>query len=278
MSTYFLTWNPKRSIAEEEFEAAIADLKRGRVAKGHWSCGNNRSIVPGDRVFLLRQGSDHPGIVGSGWVTKGSFRARHWDPDKRKQGLKAWYVLFDWDALVVPEKGLPRSRLIRSVLPEALLYVQASGARIGEEFLTRLERRWADHRKARLSSAPLVLGSFSAKEGEPIEYRGYRRARDHRLKRTALDTAEGVCAVCSIDYSKILNGRGVRVLQVHHKRQLSQQDAPRLTHLSDLAVVCANCHALIHMNPKKTLPIRTLTRLLKESLTPAKKRRAYSRS
>ena len=73
----------------------------------------------------------------------------------------------------------------------------------------------------------------------------YVRGRSRQLRDLALENADGVCCVCDVDYSKVLDGNGVRVLQVHHRKQLAASDAPRLTSLKDLAVVCANCHLLV---------------------------------
>jgi predicted HNH restriction endonuclease len=36
------------------------------------------------------------------------------------------------------------------------------------------------------------------------------------------------------------------------------EDAPSLTRIDDLAVVCANCHALIHVDLSKCMSIDTL--------------------
>ena len=59
-----------------------------------------------------------------------------------------------------------------------------------------------------------------------------------------------------------MGGKGVRVLQVHHRKQLANTDRPRLTHLNDLAVLCANCHTLVHINPKRALAVSALHRML----------------
>ncbi len=48
------------------------------------------------------------------------------------------------------------------------------------------------------------------------------------------------------------------MLQVHHKLQLALQDFPILTSPDDLAVVCANCHAIIHSDSKKAMSIEVL--------------------
>jgi predicted HNH restriction endonuclease len=51
-------------------------------------------------------------------------------------------------------------------------------------------------------------------------------------------------------------------LVVHHKQQLKDTDQPRETKLSDLAVVCANCHMMIHADPDQALSILQLQRRL----------------
>jgi predicted HNH restriction endonuclease len=61
----------------------------------------------------------------------------------------------------------------------------------------------------------------------------------------------------------LLDGRGVRVLQAHHRAQLSSRDAPSLTKVSDLAVVCANCHLLLHLDPRRALSVEQLHEMLK---------------
>ena len=39
-------------------------------------------IAKGDRIFLLRQGRDNPGIIGAGHVARGSYLDKHWDPKR----------------------------------------------------------------------------------------------------------------------------------------------------------------------------------------------------
>ena len=210
---------------------------------------------------MLRQRADKPGIVGSGRVTKVSYEADHWDQEK--QGKKAWYVNVKWDSLLLPEECLSRSELLKGILPKTLLDTQASGVIFKlDEDAERLEKRWAAHCRTLHFSAPIPPSSISAWEGNRVEYRAYRRKRDQRLMQAVRQAAKGICAVCEVDYSKILKGNGIRVLQVHHKHQLGQLDTPRLNSPHDLAVVCANCHALIHMDSKKALPIKTLKSML----------------
>lgn len=228
-----------------------------------WSSGNTKHIIVGDRVFLLRQGNNLPGLVGSGWVTKGSFQAPSWEATKRKRGIKAWYVLVEWDEMVLPKDALFRDQLLKGILPDTLLKSASSGVTVKPEFTEKLERLWAKHCKKPLKLSRIVQSGISALEGEPIEHRGYRHKRDQRLRRAALDASHGVCEACTTDFTNVLEGKGVRVLQVHHRRQLSMLDEPKMNKGKDLAVVCANCHALIHLNPKKALTVSALKLLLK---------------
>jgi predicted HNH restriction endonuclease len=129
---------------------------------------------------------------------------------------------------------------------------------VSPDLVAALEKRWAAHCLAAKFSAPILRSTVSALEGDYVESRSYRRKRDQTLRNAALRAANGTCAVCEVDYSKIFNGKGVRVLQVHHNHQLGHLDKPRLNSLDDLSVVCANCHALIHMNTKKALAVKVL--------------------
>jgi hypothetical protein len=53
------------------------------------------------------------------------------------------------------------------------------------------------------------------------------------------------CEVCKFDFSVYMN-LGEEFCEVHHLSPLSKTKAEVHTSLSDLAVVCANCHRMIH--------------------------------
>jgi hypothetical protein len=100
-------------------------------------------------------------------------------------------------------------------------------------------------------------------EGTKTEVLRLTTKRSRRLRDLAFRAANNICSVCDRDFSTVLDGRGVRELQVHHRKQLAARDAPSLTRFSDLVVVCANCHLLIHLDPKKALSVRTLRNMLR---------------
>ena len=87
--------------------------------------------------------------------------------------------------------------------------------------------------------------------------------RDPALRSAALAVADGRCAGCEKNYRRVASGKGEKCLVVHHKKQLKDTDQPVETRVSDLAVVCANCHMMIHVNREKALTIAQLRKLLR---------------
>jgi hypothetical protein len=110
-----------------------------------------------------------------------------------------------------------------------------------------------------------------AVEGIVTESRS--RSRNPALRQAALERAKGRCEACGTDFTQVLDGRGVASLVVHHKRQLATSDQPRETRIDQLAVVCANCHMLIHEDPRKARPVADLAR----DLTADRRRRSRVR-
>lgn len=102
-------------------------------------------------------------------------------------------------------------------------------------------------------------------EGTKTEVVRFTTKRSRRIRDLAFRAANNICSVCDRDFSSVLDGRGVRVLQVHHRKQLASRDAPTVTKLSDLVVVCANCHLLIHLDPKHASPVQTLRKMLRSA-------------
>ena len=129
-----------------------------------------------------------------------------------------------------------------------------------EEDVARIER--ATGGKSKPQSPPRI-GDESDIEGLKIEILSIKTQRSRVLRDIAFAASKNTCAVCGRDFSELLAGRGIRVLQVHHREQLSLRDEPAVTTLDDLVVVCANCHLLLHLDSQKTLSVDELRRLLK---------------
>jgi 5-methylcytosine-specific restriction protein A len=145
MSTYLLTWSPKR-WRWKDLPRRIAEIRKKGSCVTDWSCGNNKSITTGDRVFLLRQGEEPRGIVGAGRAESGSFEEAHWREEKAKAGRTTMYIVVRWETLLNPEKEaiLPREWLNDAALSRVNWNTQISGITIPPGVAEVLVEWWAN--------------------------------------------------------------------------------------------------------------------------------------
>ncbi|MDP9441304.1 MAG: HNH endonuclease [Actinomycetota bacterium] len=108
-------------------------------------------------------------------------------------------------------------------------------------------------------------GEVEAIEGILTESRRRSRSRSPKLRAEKLRRSRGTCEACGTKFRVVAGIDGRRVLTIHHRRQISAYDEPRTTTLDHLAVVCANCHMLIHADPRRALPVEDLAAKLKKA-------------
>ena len=95
-------------------------------------------------------------------------------------------------------------------------------------------------------------------EGKPKLTKHYYRERDPTLRRRKLahmiDNSDGLSCECCNDKAARYRERAKRVFEIHHKIPLASYDGGRITQLHEVAVLCANCHRVIHAtNPPRTV-------------------------
>lgn len=77
------------------------------------------------------------------------------------------------------------------------------------------------------------------------------RERNKKLveqkKRRARKSGRVVCEVCGFDFAQNYSERGKGFIECHHKKPLSDLKPGTETKLSDLALLCSNCHRMIHL-------------------------------
>ena len=137
--TFLITWNP-RVYEWRDLRADIRKLRRAGVLRTGWSCARSKQIRRGDRVFLLRQGVEPRGIVGSGWTTSDWYEGPGW----RRAGVPCNYVDVAFDTLLdaASEPILPREALAHGKLAEMYWDTQVSGIAIPADVARELERVW----------------------------------------------------------------------------------------------------------------------------------------
>ena len=91
----------------------------------------------------------------------------------------------------------------------------------------------------------------SALEGERRLVQHFRLERSRSLveakKKTVLAaTGRLACEICDFEFKARYGPLGDGFCEVHHKQPLAASVSPSVTHLKDLAVVCSNCHRILH--------------------------------
>lgn len=258
MKTYLLTWNPSRwawNVAKEAHETSI-----GKTVTGRWSFGNTKQIQKGDRVFIVRLAVEAIGIVGSGWVTKPPYFDKHWSFEKADKGEQGLFIETEWERLIDSKTNSP---LLLSKLPQGKLgrrtwTPQSFGVRVPDEVAVSLEELWSAHvGKTALVSVTNDAELAAMKGAERMALVRHRR-REQSLREAKVAEARKLgnrrlkCEVpgCGFDFEVVYGELGRDYAQVHHLRPLADRTTPTETKLADLAVVCANCHAMIHRGGK----------------------------
>lgn len=91
---------------------------------------------------------------------------------------------------------------------------------------------------------------FSALEGRLLLGRHRSRERNKGLRKKKIDTVlrqghQLACEACGFDFERVYGDRGRGYIECHHVVPLHEAGEGR-TKLSDLALICANCHRMIH--------------------------------
>lgn len=69
-----------------------------------------------------------------------------------------------------------------------------------------------------------------------------KRVKSKRLR----DTGKLECDVCSFDFAAIYGETGEGFIEAHHRTPVSSLDGTQATREKDLALVCSNCHRMLH--------------------------------
>jgi len=79
---------------------------------------------------------------------------------------------------------------------------------------------------------------------------GLRRRKIESVRRRGEPLA---CAACGFDFERFYGDRGKGYIECHHVIPLHETGERRVS-ISDLALLCSNCHRMIHANPPWPTP------------------------
>ena len=245
MATYLLAWNPNR-WQWDDLADFVDSFNRGEVSIDRWSCGRNKNIAAGDRVWFIRLGEDPRGIFGYGTVVTPSYEDAHWDdPTKTTQ-----YVEYQIDSIVNPETDqiIPRTRLDDPPFDSMHWDTQMSGVSIPDDVAISLHQEWSR----------LVDGDgFTLPEEIPTSHTYFEGAqrlvtinsyeRNSRARAACVAHYGARCVVCGFCFADKYGPNGDGIIHVHHLVPLSEiGESYELDPIEDLRPVCPNCHAMIH--------------------------------
>ncbi len=100
-------------------------------------------------------------------------------------------------------------------------------------------------------------------EGRLLERRHLARERNRALiaKAKALRKGRLRCEVCAFDFKKVYGRHGDGYIEAHHTKPVSELTETSTTRVEDIALVCANCHRMLHRR-RPWLELRDLKQLL----------------
>ena len=189
-------------------------------------------------------------VVGKGRIISGYA----YDPAilRGTPGGELWahYVTVDWEPGFVP------FHCDFDAVQHTIL--ELTGSRLAD--LRKAERAAGRHtaglavRAVKLPEEALP-DDLAALEGQPRRVMVLHRRREHRLRRARIRLAMGLgggqlrCEVpgCGFDFFETYGELGRHFAFVHHVKGLAVRGKPSQTKLKDLAIVCGNCHAMIHL-------------------------------
>ena len=131
-----------------------------------------------------------------------------------------------------------------------------------------LEEIWPDLAGTSDAQDTLVPDvDFIAIEGAPRLVQHLSRERNTELVRAKeaqvlQQTGRLACECCGFDFEEFYGPRGKDFCEVHHLRPLGSAKGQQRTKLDDLAIVCSNCHRVIH-HPKPMLTIKRLAKIVR---------------
>lgn len=85
----------------------------------------------------------------------------------------------------------------------------------------------------------------------------------HRAKRLAFERDPFLrCEVCDFSFREVYGEAGINIIEAHHTVPVATLAAGSRTRVEDIALLCSNCHRMIHSDKEKTLSLSELSELL----------------
>jgi len=218
---------------------------------------HQNEIQVGDRVFIWRskgKSKDPYGLVGFGKIIEAPVSKhnvahpeflgeKYWKVDEVsgvKSGIRLESVRLDL------KSGLVESSLLRKdnelAKMQLLTAQQGTNFKLTSEQFQKIWTLWSgysldfDDQEYETDESKLRTRIHKSRERDPVLV---RKAKENFIKTYGYL----FCESCGFNFKKLY---GFSYAEAHHKKPLSQIVDGEKTKLSDLAILCANCHRAVH--------------------------------
>ena len=193
----------------------------------------------------------HPDVVALSKLLNQFWAARGGGDEKLRNANGVSMKLANFQRLdpVIAESG--RKGLERGGKLEAEIWSEFSGERDRLAATARAIREAINAAPPSAATLDYEDDGVEAVEGALLTRLHRIRERDRKIvarkKAQAADAHGRIrCEACAFDFADAYGPRGTGFIEVHHLRALSTLMAGETTRLSELAVLCANCHRMVH--------------------------------
>jgi predicted HNH restriction endonuclease len=248
------TENPNLGMPMSSLLSMVKRNRSGKTVTEPWRFHNRKDVSTGDRVFLLIQGKLGPAIIGYGQIV-GELA----NSPKREQTIELISIVDPTGKTLASKAELKRIKG-----SDLLWRTQASGVMVPPAIASKLEtlvKRNASslmkERQTDLSSGNL-LNSLDdpqlleeGEEGRLILRKHLAHERNRKLVKSKLSQSWKAkrrlsCEACGFDFAAHYGKRGEKFMECHHVKPVESFSESHVTRLRDLALVCSNCHRMIH--------------------------------
>jgi predicted HNH restriction endonuclease len=115
-----------------------------------------------------------------------------------------------------------------------------------------------------LDDEAALEGVTTATEGEARIRWSTRYERSAELRAAAIRTHGLRCMGCGFSFPEVYGELGAGFIEVHHLKPVSSRGRANVDVRTEMVVLCANCHAMVHRRKGRPLVIEELRRALEQ--------------
>lgn len=208
----------------------------------HWNIGKMKSIKDGDHVYIYESHTSKE-IIIKATVIKSDVTRNHIDDSKYTLGDKDFSKLGPWMELKIDNEldyDLTLSKLRAHGLKGNIQGIRSMPDGVSS-YIDGILDNSNDYRNAFSDT------TTTFQDGKITRTYSTKYERNPKNREAAINYLGLNCQVCGFNFSSTYGDIGKDYIEVHHLKPLYTLDTPKtIDPQKDLAVLCANCHKMIH--------------------------------